>query len=173
MSSRRHPRSCPSAESSELLRRDSRLGPAILCLLGKGRHTTAIVAAAAAVGADANIRLLIVVIAPATTLPLPQLRALTAPPGSIVDVRCPCPAAIPRSSAIGPIVHQRKAAIHHWRRCRADRLCRCRCCPNHCPSHPILRLIVVSSLLSALGSMLLSSSPSRPRKPTGRSSRGQ
>jgi hypothetical protein len=49
-------RSSPSAEFSELSRRNSWLGPAILCLLGKGQHAIAVVAAA--VRANANVCLM-------------------------------------------------------------------------------------------------------------------
>ncbi len=85
---RRCRRSSPSAESSELSRCDSWLGPAILHLLGEGRRAIAIVAVA--VGADAfadacaDVRsrvvvvvvivvvvVLVVIVAPSIPLPSP------------------------------------------------------------------------------------------------------
>jgi len=58
--SRCRQQSSSSAELSELSRRDSRLGPAILRFLGKGQRTIA--AAAVVLGDDADIRLRVIVI---------------------------------------------------------------------------------------------------------------
>ena len=83
--------------------------------------------------------------------PVAAVKAVDTPPGIAVDVRCPCLAAIPRSPSIGPVIRQRRAAIHPWGWCHANCLCRCRHCPNHHPTPPILRLIVVSLSLPPLG----------------------
>ena len=82
-SSRCRQRSSPSAESSELSRRDSRLSPAILRFLGEGQRAIAVVAAAAAIGDNADVRLcdivIIVLIVTAIPPPSPQSRVCCPP----------------------------------------------------------------------------------------------
>ena len=82
-SSRCRQQSSPSAESSELSRRDSRLDPAILRFLGEGQCTITVVAAPAAVGDDADVRLcvivIIVLIVTAIPPPSPQSRVCCPP----------------------------------------------------------------------------------------------
>ncbi len=80
-----------------------------------------------------------------------QSRLSTAPPGIVFDVRCPHLSAIPRSPSIGSVIRQRRAAIHRWRWHHANCLSPCHHCPNHRPTPPILRLIVVSSSSPPLG----------------------
>jgi hypothetical protein len=87
----------PTAESSELLRRNLRFGPPILHLLGKGQRAIAIVVAGVGADADANanadagadVRLRVA--APAVPLPLPQSRASTASVTQQLHPRDCCP----------------------------------------------------------------------------------
>jgi len=72
-SSRCRQRSSPSAKSSELSRRDSRLSPAILLFLGEGQRAIAVVAADAAIGDDADIRLCVIVVIVLVVTAIPPL----------------------------------------------------------------------------------------------------
>ncbi len=77
LSSRCRQRSPPSAESSELSRRDSRLSPAILRFLGEGQRAIAVVATNAAIGDDADIRLgvIVVIVLIMMAIPPPSLQS--------------------------------------------------------------------------------------------------